>query len=53
MNARLLLRIALVPALLATASLGLAHAADPLVSNLTAAQEAGMKLVESFATSGN
>ena len=51
MNSRFLLRSDLLPALLA-ASLGLAQATDPVISNLTAAQETGMKLVKSFATSG-
>ncbi len=45
MNARFLLRIALVPAFVA-ATLGLAQAADPVVSNLTAAQRPGTRLVD-------
>jgi hypothetical protein len=45
MNSRSPLRSALWPALLA-ASIGLAQAAEPVVSNLTAAQRPGTRLVD-------
>jgi hypothetical protein len=45
MNACFLLRIVLAPALLA-ATLCFSHAADPVVSNLTAVQRTGTRLLD-------